>query len=81
MLNKRLQVAYTHAHAYMWHPVPQGSWRFFCLLYIPGMNIRRVCHDESVTLFRTGSLVTGNDCCHLERLKVKYACINLHAQM
>ena len=23
--NKRLQVAYTHAHAYMWPPVPQGS--------------------------------------------------------
>ena len=23
--NKRLQVAYTHAHAYMWAPVPQGS--------------------------------------------------------
>ena len=23
--NKRLQVAYTHAHAYMWALVPQGS--------------------------------------------------------
>ena len=23
--NKRLQVAYTHAHVYMWAPVPQGS--------------------------------------------------------
>ena len=22
---KRLQVAYTHAHAYMWPPVPHGS--------------------------------------------------------
>ena len=23
--NKRLQVVYTHVHAYIWAPVPQGS--------------------------------------------------------
>ena len=40
--NKRLQVAYTHAHAYMWAPVPQGSKWFFCVLYIPDVTISYV---------------------------------------
>ena len=26
IINKRPQVAYTHVHAYMWAPVPQGNW-------------------------------------------------------
>ena len=29
-----------------------------------------MCRDESVTLFKTGSLVIGNGRCHLERLFV-----------
>ena len=33
--NKRLQVAYTQVHVYMWAPVPQGCQWFFCVLYIP----------------------------------------------
>ena len=37
--NKRLQVAYTHAHAYVWAPVPQGSQWYFGALYIPDMTI------------------------------------------
>ena len=37
--NKRLQVAYTHAQAYMWAPVPQGSQWYFCVLYIPDVNM------------------------------------------
>ena len=37
--NKRLQVAYTHAHAYMWAPVPQGSRWYFGVLYILDMTI------------------------------------------
>ena len=37
--NKRPQVAYTHAHAYMWAPVPQGSQWYFGVLYIPDMTI------------------------------------------
>ena len=64
--NKRLQVAYTHAHAHMRDPVPQGSRWFSWVLYIYNVTISyvtrvvAVCRDESVTLFRTGSLVTGN---------------------
>ena len=37
--NKRLQVAYTHAHAYMSAPVPQGSQWYFGVLYIPDVTI------------------------------------------
>ena len=37
--NKRLQVAYTHAHAYVWAPVPQGSQWYFGALYIPDVTI------------------------------------------
>ena len=37
--NKRLQVAFTHAHAYMWALVPQGSQWYFCVLYIPDVTI------------------------------------------
>ena len=37
-----MQVAYTHAHADMWPPVPQGSRWFFCVLYIPDMTISYV---------------------------------------
>ena len=40
--NKRLQVAYTHAHAYMWAPVPQGNRRFLGVLYIPDVTISYV---------------------------------------
>ena len=38
-INKRLQVAYTHAHAYMSALVPQGSQRYFGVLYIPDVTI------------------------------------------
>ena len=37
--NKRLQVAYTHAHAYTWAPVPQGSQWYIVVLYIPDVTI------------------------------------------
>ena len=40
--NKRFQVAYTHAHAYMWPPVPQGGLRLFSVLYIPDVTITYV---------------------------------------
>ena len=51
-----LQVAYTHGHAYMGAPVPQGSRCFFCVLYISDVTISYVTRVVvSVTLFRTGS--------------------------
>ena len=37
--NKRLQVAYTHAHAYMWALIPQGSQWYFGVLYITDVTI------------------------------------------
>ena len=37
--NKRLQVAYTHAHACIWAPVPQGSQLYSFVLYIPDVTI------------------------------------------
>ena len=40
--NKRLQVAYTHAHAYMSALVPQGSQYYFSVLYIPDVTIAYV---------------------------------------
>ena len=39
MWHQKEQVAYTHAHAYIWAPVPQGSRWFFCVLYIPDVTI------------------------------------------
>ena len=72
MLHKRLRVAYTHVHAYMWAPVPQGSLRFFCVLHKPDVNIRYITRvvEESVVMHQSrclvpevkvaGSLVTGN---------------------
>ena len=70
--NRRLQVAYTHVHAYMWAPVQQGSRRFFCELYIPDVTISYVtrvlaecfvthqsrCLEPEVKV--AGSLVPGN---------------------
>ena len=52
-----------------------------CIIYTPNLTIGHVtrvvlssvCRDELVKLFRTGSLVTGNSCRHLERSKLKYA--------
>ena len=39
MSNKRLQVAYTHAHAFMCAPVPQRSQLYIGVLYIPDVTI------------------------------------------
>ena len=73
--NKRLQVAYTHAHVNMWAPVPQGSQWYIGVLYIPDVT------TGYITLFRSGSLVTGNGLPPSWKVEAKYACINLHAQM
>ena len=35
----KLQVAYTHAHAYVCTPVPQGSQLYIGVLYIPDVAI------------------------------------------
>ena len=49
--NKRLQVAYTHAHAYMWAPVPQGSLWLFCILYYVAITyVMRVVAECVVTI-------------------------------
>ena len=46
--DKRLQVAFTHAHAYMWAPVPQGSQVYFLylkVLYLPDVTIGHVTRE------------------------------------
>ena len=57
--NKRLQVALTHAHAYIWAPVPEGSQWYISVLYIPDMTI------GYVTLVVAACVVT-NQSCYLE---------------
>ena len=50
--NKTLQVAYTHVHAYMWAPLPQGSQWFCYVLYIPEVTngyVTRVVAECVVT--------------------------------
>ena len=52
IFNKRLQVAYTLAHAYMWALVPHGSLCFFSVLYMPDVTISyemRVVAESVVT--------------------------------
>ena len=56
-LNKRLQVAYTHARAYMWAPVPQRSQWYFCVLYKPDVTI------GYVTQVVAACVVTGQSRC------------------
>ena len=62
--NKRLQVAYTHAHAYMSALVPQGSQWYFGVLYIPDVTIGYVTRvvAECAVMNQSRCLQPGPGC-------------------